>query len=73
MIDVKRALAGLEQQLFHDLAANRRELALEISHPRFARVITNGIEDRRIRYRELVLLDAVLTHLLRNQVPLGDI
>src|SRR5690606_30346857 len=67
------ALPRLQEQVLHDLAADRRDLTLEIAHARLARVVADDVENRLVGDLELVLLQAVLPHLLRNQVAARDV
>ena len=55
VIDAHHVLARLQQQLLDDLAADVRDLALEVADAGLARVVANDVEDRRIGNLELAV------------------
>ena len=56
-----------------DLAADRRDLALEVAQARLAGVVGDDLADRRIRDRQVLGRQAVLLELLGDDVLLGDL
>ena len=66
------ALACLQQQTFHDLAANFGDVAFERSNTCLARVIARDVTQSRFCDVQLVLLQPVVLHLLGNEVLLRD-
>jgi len=67
---VIRAIADLN--LLDDLAADLCDFALEITHPGFARVSANDLAQAILRDRQLLFLQAIVLHLLGQQIFLGN-
>ena len=63
---------SLQQQRLHDLAADLADVALEVAHAGLARVVAHDVAQRALGDVQLVGLDAVVLHLLRQQVLLRD-
>src|SRR4029077_3466639 len=53
--DLFAELVAFRDHLAGDLAADRRQLALEVAHARFARVAVNDRLNRLVRERDVVL------------------
>src|SRR5439155_12238031 len=62
------AFALFQQQRFDDLAADLADVALEIAHAGFARVITDDVAQRALGHVQLFGPNAVVLHLLLKQV-----
>src|SRR6185312_511936 len=63
----------LEEKFLDRLARQVRDLALEIADAGFPRVVADKIAQRVVGDRPLVLLEAVLRHLFRDQVAFCDL
>ena len=59
--------------LASDLAADRADLALQVSHPGLARVLVGDRPKRRVAERDLASREPVLLDLAGDQVALGDV
>src|SRR5262249_26998305 len=66
------AFALLQQQTLHHLAADLADFALELAHTGFTRVVTRDIAQRRLRYVQLVGLQAVVLGLLGQEILARD-
>src|SRR3569623_537328 len=64
---------GLQQYLFHHLAAELGAFALEITYTRFTRVVTNDVAYRTLGDVDLILLETVGLDLFRYQIAHGDV
>jgi len=63
----------IEQQLLDGLAADLGDLALEIAHTGFARVVAHDVEQRAVRDLQLPFLESILSGLLWHQVTPADV
>ena len=63
----------LQLDRLDDLAADLRDLALERAHPRLAGVVAHDAAHRRLGDFDLAVLDAVVLHLLGQQVAQRDV
>ena len=63
----------VQQHLLHGLAADLGDLALEVAHARFARVVTHDVEQRRIGHLQLLELQSVMLLLFRHEITARDV
>ncbi len=69
--DVLQAL--IQQQLFHRLTAQLRDLTFEATHTRFTGVVTNNADNGAVLNGQLVGFKRVTLNLLRQQVLFGNV
>ena len=55
------------------MAQRLADLALEVAHAGFARVVRDDLAQRRLGDLDLAVLDAVRLHLALDQIALGDL
>src|SRR3546814_14942031 len=60
------------QQFLDDLAADLADQPFDRAYAGFARVESHDVAQRLVINAELAVLDAVVLHLLRHEVLLGD-
>ena len=66
-------IAVVLDHLDRDLAADRRDLALEVAHAGLARVVADDAEQRLVGELDILLFEPVGLALLADQVLLRDL